>query len=74
MNVLPTPIRTAMASQWLVSQDPKIDHLERTLLSKVDGRRNVIELESFARAIGLEPEALERMRLQGLIQISPEHG
>ena len=71
MNVPPTPTRTAMATQWLVSRDPKIARLEQALLSKVDGYRNVIVLESFARAIGLAPQALERMRLQGLIQISP---
>jgi hypothetical protein len=70
MNVLPTPTRTSVTSQPLVSRDPKIARLEQALLSKVDGHRNVVELESFARAIGLEPEALERMRLQGLIQMS----
>jgi hypothetical protein len=56
------------ASQWLVTRDADIDRLERALLANVDGHRNVIELESFARAIGLEPDALERLRRRDLIQ------
>ena len=70
MHALPAPTRTPMASNWLMSLDPDIDRLERALLSNVDGHRNVIELESFARALGLEPDALERLRVQGLIELS----
>ena len=40
--------------------------LRRALLANVDGHRNVIELESFARAIGLQPDVLERLRREGL--------
>jgi hypothetical protein len=68
MDILPTPIRTARASRWLATRDANIDRLERALLANVDGHRNVIELESFARAIGLAPDVLERLRVQGLIQ------
>jgi hypothetical protein len=46
------------------------DPVKRALLSSIDGHRNVIELESFARAMGLEADALERLRCEGLIDLS----
>lgn len=58
MNILPTP----KALRWLDARDAKSDSVKRALLSSSDSHRNVIELESFARAIGLEPGALERLR------------
>ena len=57
MNTLPTPNR---------NRDATLDPLARVLLADADGHRNVIELESFARAIGLQPGVLERLRRRGL--------
>ena len=48
--------RAAMAYQWLEARAAKGDRVKRALLSGIDGHRNVIELESFARAMGLESE------------------
>ena len=70
MNPLPIPTKTPMAHQWLEARDAKGDRVKRALLSNIDGHRNVIELESFARAMGLEPDALERLRGEGLIDLS----
>jgi len=69
MNPLPTPRQTRVAVQWLASRETTSDRVKRVLLSHVDGHRNVIELESFARAMGLDPGALEQMRQQGLIDL-----
>ena len=69
MTYLPTPIHTPTAAAWLESRVANDDRLNRALLANIDGHRNVIELESFARAIGLEPDALERLRQQGLIYL-----
>lgn len=69
MNPLPTPTQTRIAVQWLASREAMADHVKRVLLSHIDGHRNVIELESFARAMGLEPDALEKLRHQGLIDL-----
>jgi hypothetical protein len=68
MRTLPTPTRTPMAQQWLAARNPPNDRIERALLSSIDGHRNVIELESVARALGLAPDALERLRAEGLIK------
>lgn len=70
MNALPVPTKTPMALQWLEARDAKGDPVKRALLSSIDGHRNVIELESFARAMGLEADALERLRCEGLIDLS----
>ena len=70
MNALPVPTKTPMALQWLEACEAKPDRVKRALLSSIDGHRNVIELESFARAMGLEPDALERLRGEGLIDLS----
>jgi hypothetical protein len=50
MNALPVPTKTPMALQWLEVLDANGDPVKRALLSGIDGHRNVIELESFARA------------------------
>jgi hypothetical protein len=69
MNTLPTPRQTGIAVQWLASRESPTERVKRVLLSHVDGHRNVVELESFARAMGLNPDALEQMRQQGLIDL-----
>jgi hypothetical protein len=46
MNELPTPTLTAVARRWLDLEVPQLDRTRRALLSTVDGRRNVIQLES----------------------------
>ena len=69
MNTLPTPTQTHVAVQWLASREATTNHVKRALLSHVDGHRNVIQLESFARAMGLDPDALEQLRHQGLIDL-----
>ena len=45
------------------------DQVRRTLLASIDGHRNVIELESLARAMGLDSDALEHLRREGLIDL-----
>lgn len=67
MQALPTPTRTSKAHQWLEARDPSSDRIKRVLLGSIDGHRNVIELESFARAIGLAPDALDSLRREGMI-------
>lgn len=69
MESLPTPIRTPKAHRGLDSREVSGDSVKRALLSSSDGHRNVIviELESFARAMGLDPDALDRLRVGGLI-------
>ena len=69
MNPLPIPTKSPRAHQWLEARDAQGDRVKRALLSGIDGHRNVIELESFARAMGLEPDALERLRGEGLIDL-----
>jgi hypothetical protein len=70
MDALPTPTKTPMGLQWLEARDANGDRIKRALLSNIDGHRNVIELESFARAMGLESDALERLHGEGLIDLS----
>lgn len=70
MDRLPTPTRTPKALHWLEAQHPSVERARRALLSTVDGHRNVVELESFARAVGLEPDALDRLRREGLIDLA----
>jgi hypothetical protein len=68
MNPLPTPSQTTIARQWLTIKNAKLDRVQQALLATVDGHRNIVELESVARAMGLAPSALETMRQQGLIE------
>ena len=67
MHRLPTPTQTSIARQWLGRPDARLDRVQRALLATIDGHRNIIELESVARAMGLGPAALERLRQRGLI-------
>ena len=67
MNDLPMPTQTLVARQWLGCPDGSLDRHHLALLATVDGRRNIIQLESVARAMGLEAVALEHLRERGLI-------
>lgn len=58
-----------MAIRWL-ERDGSTERVKRALLSSIDGHRNVIELESVARALGMQADALERLRREGLIDLS----
>lgn len=68
MNHLPTPFKTPLAVAWL-QEDLSTDRAKRALLSSIDGHRNLIELESMARALGLQADAMENLRRQGLIDL-----
>lgn len=70
MDLLQTPTRTPMAVQWLEARETTGERIKRALVSSIDGHRNVVELESFARAMGLGPDALERLRREGFIDLS----
>jgi hypothetical protein len=61
MNPLPTPVRTALAGQVALPA------AHRALLGAVNGQRNIVALESVARAMGLQADALDQLRQQGLI-------
>jgi len=62
--------RTAVARQWLQSPDTRNDPVRRAFLSTIDGHRNVVELESVARAMGLDAGVLDDLRQQGLIELT----
>ena len=68
MDRLPSPHITPLATRWLQYRDSRLNKAEYALLQAIDGRRNVIELESVARALGLRPGALDLLRRAGLIQ------
>jgi hypothetical protein len=68
MDRLPIPVQTPTARQWLARRDAQLDPVERALLAAIDGRRNVIELESVARAMGWGAHALDALRQRGLIE------
>ena len=70
MDRMPFPTQTASARQWLRRPDATIDRIHRALLSTIDGRRTVVELESVARAMRLAPGALEHLREQGFIELA----
>jgi len=74
MNPLPTPTQTAVARQWLEARDSRLDRVERAFLATVDGRRNIVELESVARAMGLAPATFEHLHRQGLVDFQAEPG
>lgn len=67
MNQLPTPTQTAVARQWLAARDTRLDWVQQALLATIDGHRNIVELESVARAMGRAPATFEQLRRQGLI-------
>ena len=68
MDRLPIPVQTPTAVEWLTRRDARLHPIERVLLATIDGRRNVIELESVARALGLSGAALDGLQLRGLIE------
>ena len=72
MDQLSAPAVTGLALDWLESEDQRLDRAQKALLQTIDGRRNVIELESVARALGLRTDALETLRLAGLIRMAQE--
>jgi hypothetical protein len=55
---------------YLARAESPDDRVTRALLSNIDGHRTVIELERFARAMGLEPRTLEHLRLRGLVYLA----
>ena len=69
MNPLPIPIPTPKAMLLLGARGARHDQVRRALLASIDGHRNVIELESLARAMGLDSDALEHLRREGLIDL-----
>ena len=70
MESMLTPTRTPKACRWLDTSEAGGNPVKRALLSRIDGHRNVIQLESFARAMGLDPDALDRLRVEGLIDLA----
>src|SRR5262249_33834816 len=70
MNRLTTPSITPLARDWLEREDDRLDVARRVLLGTIDGQRNIIELESVARALGLPFDAMQTLRVAGLVQFS----
>ena len=67
MERLPTPVLTSRARYCLQWDDPELDHVHQALLSTIDGHRNVIQLDSVAKAMGLPDCTLADLRSQGLV-------
>jgi len=67
MERLPQPVLTSHARRCLEWEHSDIDRIHRALLSTVDGRRNVIQLESVAKAMGLPEQTLDQLREQGWV-------
>lgn len=72
MNPAPAPTLKPAAVLWLRSTAVDRERVKRALLSNIDGHRSVIELESFARAMGLREDALRLLKQQGLIELHAE--
>ena len=70
MELLPTLAQTPTARAWLAQRDARLHPVEHALLATIDGRRNVIELESVARAMGLGATALECLHRRGLSEFA----
>jgi len=68
MERLPKPVLTSRARRYLRWDDPGADRVHQALLSTVDGQRNVTELESVAKAMGLPDWTLADLRAQGLVK------
>jgi hypothetical protein len=68
MDRLPEPSITPLALDWLETPGGRLNPVETALLRTIDGRHNIVELESFARALGLRDDALESLHGAGLIQ------
>lgn len=62
--------RTAAVLEGMPASIAHIDKVHRALLSTIDGHRSIVELESVARAMRLEPAVLWRFRAQGLIRLA----
>jgi len=69
MNELAQPIVTHLALDLLEAHDTVLNRAARFLLLSIDGRRNTVQLESVARALGLREDALESLRAAGLIEV-----
>ena len=67
MERLPTPVLTSRARFCLEWDDPELDRVHQALLSTIDGHRNVVQLESVAKAMGLPDRTLADLRSQGLV-------
>lgn len=69
MNTSTVPRLKPSALDWLETTAVGTERVKRALLSNIDGHRSVVELESFARAIGLREDALLLLAAQGLIEL-----
>jgi hypothetical protein len=67
MSALPVPVRTAGDEPLPPFDGGGLHRLDWTLLGTIDGRRNVVHIESVAKAIGLDAGALTRLEQRGLI-------
>lgn len=72
MDRLPAPSLTPLAHQWIHAKDERLNLPQRILLGTIDGQRNIVELESVARALGLKVHAIEALRQAGLIIFSQD--
>jgi hypothetical protein len=70
MDRLPAPSLTSLALEWINMKDERLNLRQRVLLGAIDGRRNVVVLESLARALGLSADAIEVLRQAGLISFA----
>lgn len=74
MPSISSPIQTPIARQWLEHPDATLDRVHLALLTTVNGHRSVVELESVARAMGLDPDVLHRLRRGGFVSFAEESG
>ena len=72
MDRLPAPSLTSLALEWINTKDERLNLPQRILLGTIDGQRNVVELESVARALGLKVHAIEALRQAGLITFTQD--
>ena len=70
MNPVAIPTQTAKALQPLGGRVTESDRIRSVLLANIDGHRSVIELKSFARALGLEFDELSRSLREGRIDFA----
>lgn len=68
MKNLPQPVLTKHALCHLASREAELDRAHRAFLSTVDGQRNVVELESVAKAMGLPERTLGELRERGWLK------
>jgi hypothetical protein len=75
MERLPSPTLTPLARHWMERRDSRLTRPLLALLATIDGQRNVIELESVARALGLRADTLDTLRRAGLLSFdTTAHG